>query len=295
MLNSTPNVNGCATRLLPLESEITPRTSVNALVAADLRSELARCSLARRIELHQTVGSTNDEARRLGRAGGQHGALVVAERQTHGRGRRERRWDSPAGVGIYLSVLLRPPAVGAPDYAAGVQLAAGIAVAETISPLLTKPVELVWPNDVFCVGLKMAGVLVEGETTGQGLDFLVCGIGVNVNQTREDFDPALGGVGGSVRMLAGVRQDRQALLVRLLFSLESWERVARAGDGRALAERFESLSPTSVGCRTQVRTVEGPVEGESGGVTAQGALILKTPAGVREIVVGEVERAWRKR
>jgi BirA family biotin operon repressor/biotin-[acetyl-CoA-carboxylase] ligase len=193
-----------------------------------------------------------------------------------------------------MSVLLRPPVGAAPDYAAGVQLAAGIAIAETISPLLSRPVELVWPNDVFCVGLKMAGVLVEGETTGQGLDFLVCGIGLNVNQARADFDPALGGVGGSLRMLAGERQDRHALLVRLLFTLESWERVARGGDGRALAERFVSLSPTSVGCRTQVRVVEGLVEGESAGVTAQGALVLKTPAGVREIVVGELERAWRK-
>lgn len=275
-------------------SEIPPEVSASALVANDLRADLARCSLARRIELYETVGSTNDEARRLGRAGGQHGALVVAEQQTRGRGRRERHWDSPVGGGLYLSVLLRPPAGAAADYAAGVQLAAGIAIAETISPLLPQTVELVWPNDVFCVGLKMAGVLVEGESTGQGLDFLVCGIGVNVNQAREDFDPALGGVGGSLRMLAGERQDRHALLVRLLFSLESWEQVARAGDGRALAERFVSLSPTSVGCRTQVRMVEGLVEGESAGVTAQGALILKTPAGVREIVVGELERAWRK-
>lgn len=277
-----------------MRSDVPRAVSANALLADDLRSDLARCSLARRIDVNETVGSTNDEARRLGRAGVQHGALVVAEQQTRGRGRRERRWDSPAGGGIYLSVLLRPPAGPAHDYATGVQLAAGIAVAETIAPSLPEPVELVWPNDVFCVGLKMAGVLVEGETTGEDLDFLVCGIGVNVNQTREDFDPALGGVGGSLRILAGEGQDRHALLVRLLFSLESWERVARAGDGEALAQRFVSLSPTSVGCRTQVRTAEGLLEGESDGVTAQGALILKTPAGVREILVGELERAWRK-
>ena len=274
--------------------ELPREVSSSALIAADLRSDLQRCSLARHVEVHDTVGSTNDEVRRLGRGGGQHGVLLVAERQTRGRGRRERRWDSPAAGGIYLSVLLRPRGGVAPDYAAGVQLAAGIAIAETISPLLPKSVELVWPNDVFCVGRKMAGVLVEGESTGQGLDFLVCGIGINVNQAREDFDAALGGVAGSLRMLTGERQNRHALLVRLLFNLESWERVARAGDGRALAERFVALSPTSVGCRTQVRTVEGLVEGESAGVTEQGALILKTPAGVREIVVGELERAWRK-
>ncbi len=288
-------MSGCAIRSPLLVPEFPRAVGASGLVASDLRADLARCSLARRVELHKCVGSTNDEARRLGRVGGQHGALVVAEEQTRGRGRRERRWDSPAGGGIYLSVLLRPPADAAPDYAAGVQLAAGIAIAETITPLVPNPVELVWPNDLFCIGLKMAGVLVEGETTGQGFDFLVCGIGLNVNQAREDFDPALGGVGGSLRMITGEPQDRHALLVRLLFNLESWEQVARAGDGQALAERFVSLSPTSVGCRTQVRTVEGLVEGESVGVTAQGALILKTAAGVREIVVGELERAWRKR
>ncbi len=284
----------CANRLLHLEPDAPKTVARQSLNVTDLRRDLERCSLARHVEWHESVGSTNDEARRLGRAGGQHGALVVAEEQTRGRGRRQRRWDSPAGGGIYLSVLLRPPPEAEQEYAAGVQLAAGIAVLETIAPLLPNPVELVWPNDVFSVGLKLAGVLVEGETMGRGLDLLVCGIGLNVNQAREDFDAALGGVGGSLRMLSGRPQDRHALLVRLLFNLESWERVARAGDGHALAERFVSLSPTSVGCRTQVRTAEGLVEGQSAGVTAQGALILETPEGVREIFVGELERAWRK-
>lgn len=264
------------------------------LETGDLRRRLVTCSLARRLTVHATVGSTNDEARQLGRAGAPHGTVVIANAQTRGRGRRERRWDSPAGGGIYVSIVLRPPPSGEQQYAAGIQLGAGIAVAETITPLLPVPVELLWPNDVICTGLKLAGVLVEGETTGTGLDFLVCGIGLNVNQAREDFDPALGGVGGSLRMVSGSPQDRSDLLVRLLFSLESWEQVARAGDGQMLADRFVSLSPTSTGCRTQVRMVEGLVEGQSAGVNAAGGLLLNTADGMREIIVGELERVWSR-
>ncbi len=267
---------------------------MTALVGADLKAALSRCDLARHVEVHATLGSTNDEARRLGRAGRAHGTLVVAEEQTRGRGRRERRWDSPAGAGIYLSVLLRPPRENVAAYAAGVQLAAGISVAETIAPLVDPEVELVWPNDVFCAGLKMSGVLVEAESTGGGVDFLVCGIGVNVNQQKSDFDPDLGGVGGSLRMLSGRSHDRAEVLVRLLFALESWERVARSAGGQDLAARFERLSPTSQGCRTEVRTADGLLEGVSAGVTAEGALVLDTVTGRKEIVVGELERVWRK-
>jgi BirA family biotin operon repressor/biotin-[acetyl-CoA-carboxylase] ligase len=268
---------------------------VTELRADDLQSRLAGCTLAQRLDLRGVVGSTNDEARVLGRAGAGHGTVVVAEGQTRGRGRRERRWDSPVGVGIYMSVLLRPPREAQQQYGAGVQLAGGIAVAETIAPALPAPVELLWPNDVVCTGLKMAGVLVEGESTGRGLDFLVCGIGLNVNQLASDIDPGLRGLAGSMHIIGGTRYDRSDLLVRLLFSLESWEQVARAGDGQSLADRFVALSPSSTGCRTQVRTTEGIVEGESAGVTAAGGLLLNTPGGAREIVVGELERVWRRR
>lgn len=268
---------------------------LTSLVAAELKAQLAACGLARRLELYPTIGSTNDEARRLGRAGSAHGSLVIANEQTRGRGRRDRRWDSPTGGGIYMSVLLRPRTDDVARYAAAVQLAAGISVAETVTPLVSQPVELVWPNDVFAAGLKIAGILVEAESTGGGIDFLVCGIGVNINQRAEDFDPELQGSAGSLRMLTGDPQDRCGVLVRILFTLEAWERVARSGETRSVAERFEALSPTSRGCRTEVRTVEGLIEGTSAGVSEGGALLLDTDTGRREIVVGEVERAWRKR
>jgi BirA family biotin operon repressor/biotin-[acetyl-CoA-carboxylase] ligase len=262
--------------------------------AAALGRQLEQCTLATRIRLAGTVGSTNDEARELGRAGAQHGALVVAERQTAGRGRRKRHWDSPGG-GLYVSVLMRPPAGQEFAYAAGIQLAAGIAIGEMAAPALAEDVELVWPNDVYCRGQKIAGVLVEAESTGRGMDFLVCGMGVNVNQAAEEFSPELRGQAASLRSLSGTSFDRQALLVRLLHTLEAWEQVARAGDTKSLAARFEQMSPTSNGARIEVQTTDAVVAGTSAGLTEGGALRVQTADGLQEVMVGELIRAWSRR
>ncbi len=263
---------------------------------AAVEKHLGGCSLARRIVTFETIGSTNDEARRLGREGCSHGTLVLADEQTRGRGRRQRRWDSPAGTGLYVSVVLRPPQHGLAAYAAAMQFAAGISIAETVAPLVPQPVELVWPNDVFVAGLKLAGVLVEAETTGDAVEFLVCGMGLNLNQRTEDLAPDVKGIAGSIRILAGTEADRLDVLGRLLFTLESWEAVARGGGAQALANRFEELAPSSAGCRTEMRVGGELLQGISRGVTADGALLLDTGDDeVRPILVGELERAWRKR
>jgi BirA family biotin operon repressor/biotin-[acetyl-CoA-carboxylase] ligase len=262
--------------------------------AAELGRQLEHCTLATQVRLAGAVGSTNDVARELGRAGARHGAVVVAEQQTAGRGRRQRHWDSPGG-GVYLSVLMRPPAGLEFAYATGVQLAAGIAIGETTGPALHDRVELVWPNDVYCRGQKLAGVLVEAESTGRGMDFLVCGIGVNVNQSADEFAPELRGQAGSIRSLSGAPFDRQRLVVRLLHTLESWEQVARSGDTKTLAARFEQMSPTSNGARIEVQTADAVVAGTSAGITGDGALRVRTADGVREVMVGELIRAWSRR
>lgn len=268
---------------------------MSSLDRTTLESELRGCTLARRFVLFESTGSTNDEARRLGREGAAHGTVVVADEQTRGRGRRQRHWDSPRGVGLYVSLILRPPPERVAGYAAAMQFAAGISIAETLAPMLSQPVELVWPNDVFAAGLKLAGVLVEAETTGDRIEFLVCGMGLNLNQTRDDFAPELRRLAGSVRQLGGDPVERHTVLGRLLFTLESWEAVARDGDPRAVADRFVELAPSAVGSRTEMRVGGRLVEGTSRGVTADGALLLETDEGVRPILVGELERAWRKR
>lgn len=258
-----------------------------------LRELLAQCRFGRRIDAYDSVGSTNDVARLLGRQGAADGTLVIAEYQSAGRGRRARVWESVAAAGLYMSLLLRPRAMHE-SYPAALQLLAGVALAETLSPLLPQPAELLWPNDCVCLGQKLAGVLVESEATGPELDFLVCGIGVNVNQARADFSPRLGALATSVGALAGRRIDRAALLVDLLFALEAWDEVARGSGIEPIIGRWLELAPSATGSGVEVETDAGLVVGESAGLSERGYLVVNTERGLVEIVTGELVRVRRR-
>ena len=135
------------------------------------------------------TASTNDVAREWALAGAPDGALVVAARQTSGRGRRERTWDSPAGTGLYASFVLRPdwPAEQAPNLA----IVAGMAAFRALEKAGVRDLRVKWPNDVLAGGRKLCGVLVEPRLGGDRIEFAVVGIGINVGQGAGDFPPDL--------------------------------------------------------------------------------------------------------
>ncbi len=133
--------------------------------------------------------STNDIARDWAGAGAPEGAVVTADCQTRGRGRRERMWDSPAGTGLYASFILRPgwPAKKAPDLA----VVAGMAAHHALARAGVKNLRVKWPNDILANGRKICGVLVEPRIGEGVIEFAVIGIGINVGQGTEDFPPEL--------------------------------------------------------------------------------------------------------
>ena len=135
------------------------------------------------------TASTNDVARDWALAGAPDGALVVAARQTRGRGRRERTWDSPASTGLYASFILRPdwPADQAPNLA----IVAGMAAFRALERAGVKNLRMKWPNDVLADGKKICGVLVEPRLGAGRIEFAVAGIGINVGQGADDFPPDL--------------------------------------------------------------------------------------------------------
>lgn len=135
------------------------------------------------------TASTNDVAREWALAGAPDGAVVVAARQTRGRGRRERIWDSPAGTGLYASFVLRPdgPAEQAPNLA----IVAGMAAFHALEEAGVKDLRIKWPNDVLAGGKKICGVLVEPRLGAGRIEFAVAGIGINVEQGAGDFPPDL--------------------------------------------------------------------------------------------------------
>jgi len=157
--------------------------------------------------------STNRVAMEMAENGAKHGTVVVADAQTAGRGRMGRRWVSPAGKNVYVSLLLRPPVPTAD--APSLALVAGVALADAVEAVGV-PAALKWPNDLYCGGRKAAGILAEMASDPDGVRHVVIGVGLNVNGVENDFPPDLRGTATSLRMCAGRTFRRVDVLGRLL-------------------------------------------------------------------------------
>ena len=157
--------------------------------------------------------STNRVAMEMAENGAKHGTVVVADAQTAGRGRMGRRWMSPPGKNLYVSLLLRPP-VPAVD-ATRLSLVAGVALADAVEAVGV-PAALKWPNDLYCGGRKAAGILAEMASDPDGVRHVVIGVGLNVNAEEDDFPADLRGSATSLRICAGKAIRRADVLARLL-------------------------------------------------------------------------------
>ncbi|MHB1012594.1 MAG: biotin--[acetyl-CoA-carboxylase] ligase [Desulfobacteria bacterium] len=157
--------------------------------------------------------STNRVAMEMAENHAPHGTVVVADAQTAGRGRMGRRWVSPAGKNLYVSLLLRPsvPTVDAPRLA----LVAGVALADAVEAVGV-PASLKWPNDLYCGERKAAGILAEMASDPDGVRHVVIGVGLNVNMEETDFPPDLRGKATSLRICARRVFRRVDVLARLL-------------------------------------------------------------------------------
>ncbi|HEY8368209.1 MAG TPA: biotin--[acetyl-CoA-carboxylase] ligase [Thermodesulfobacteriota bacterium] len=251
---------------------------------------LATRVVGRPLEVHGAVGSTNDLVREAARAGAPEGLAVLADAQTAGRGRLGRPWVSPAGVNVYLSVLLRPdlPAPAAPR----LTLLGGVAVATTALAFGLVPT-LKWPNDLLLGGRKAAGVLADLETDREGrIEHLVLGVGVNVNLDPSSLPADLAPLATSFAAELGREVDRAVVARHLLEALDAWVDRARRDGFEPVREAWLRLSGLP-GTRVAV-AVGGPganaevVEGVAIGLGDDGALLLETPSGRRTVVSGEV-------
>lgn len=251
--------------------------------------------LGRPLIYHRVIDSTNEEARRLAAAGSPEGTLIIAESQTAGRGRRGRRWVAPAGRCLLFSLLLRPALP--PERLFALTMAAGLAVRGAIMDQLGLMPALKWPNDVYIAGRKAAGILVESAFAGRELEFVVVGIGINVNVRPEELagtalgsaaDPTLGQVSRTATSLmveAGRPVSRQELLWDILRHFEGWYERILAGESpleewkSALMEWGQEVVIEAGGERIPGRVVDA---------TADGALGLALPDGqVRYFYAGE--------
>ena len=188
------------------------------LAPADAEPSPHGTPFARRIYHFFKIDSTNTVAMRLGEEGEPHGAVVLAEEQTAGRGRAGRSWISEKSAGIYCTVLLRPPI--SPAHAPLLTLVAGLAARDAAAEELDIAPDIRWPNDLLVRGRKFWGILTEMHAEPDRVHYAVVGIGINVNQTKMPGE--LGEVATSLRMETGKVHSRLELLIRLLRHLDRY-------------------------------------------------------------------------
>lgn len=229
------------------------------------------------------TSSTNDVARKQARKGAHSGFLVAASRQTMGRGRLGRGWESPPDRGLYVSILLRPDL---PMTEAGkLTILSSVATVDAIEMVSGLRPQIKWPNDLMLGRRKLAGLLIETEPKGKRMAFAVIGIGLNVRQETGDFSPDVRRLATSLFLATGRMYRRADLLVALLQALE-----------RRLSEPFDeareawTASSLTLGQRVTLTTAHGRKHGQALGLDESGALLLRGNSGeVETVTAGDMQ------
>jgi BirA family biotin operon repressor/biotin-[acetyl-CoA-carboxylase] ligase len=233
--------------------------------------------LEQRIHYFPEIGSTMDAARELARKGAREGTIVLAEAQTHGRGRLSRRWLSPEG-GIYFTIILRPRI--SPAYAPRINLMVSVAVAVIIKKLFRLKAELKWPNDVLIEGKKVCGILAEMDAEMDVVNFVNVGIGINANTSVPQFEKTA----TSLKDMLGRVISRKEFLRALLTEIE--RRQAQLMEPDLLAE-WKKLSLT-LDEDVRIMSLGEEVTGRAIDIDATGALVVRVKDGsLRTVLVGD--------
>jgi BirA family biotin operon repressor/biotin-[acetyl-CoA-carboxylase] ligase len=252
----------------------------------DIRGSLSTKTVGSEVYAFGRVGSTNDVATSLAKAGAPDGCLVIAEEQTRGRGRLGRRWHSPPSAGLWFSLILKPDLSA--EAATTLSLAAALGVATAFDDRYGIPARIKWPNDVLVHGRKICGILTEAEFLGSALNFVVVGIGINVLGRERDFPEELRAIATSVEMEAGDGIARGEVLSSVLEAIESkYLRLKTEGFSGLKSELLGRSS--LIGRVIRVHTGEGLVEGTAVDIDDRGALMVRHDDGsLRRILAGDV-------
>lgn len=244
---------------------------------------------ARRIYHFFKTDSTNSVAMNLGEQGEPHGAVVLAEEQTAGRGRAGRKWVSEKSAGIHCTVLVRPQIP--PAYAPLLTLVAGLAARDAAAEELDAVPDIRWPNDILVRGRKFAGILTEMHAEPDRLHYAVIGIGMNVNQTK--LPPEIADTATSLRMESGKSHSRLEVLVRLLRHLDRYYNQFIAQGAEPILRRFAEVSSYFQGKRVRIATFTETFTGTTAGLEPSGVLRVARDdgRGIEAVLSGDVAEA----
>ena len=258
------------------EIDAAPHRGYQFLSASDVYNgyeishEALTKEMGRNVVFLEETTSTNEDARRLAEEGAPQGTLVVAESQTSGRGRLGRAWTSPKKEGIWMSLILRPDVQ--PVEASCLTLLAGLSICQGIQDETGLEAGIKWPNDVMVQGKKAVGILTEMRAEMEKIEYVIVGIGINVNQTR--FPEELKDIAISLAMAGGQPYNRAAIIKRVMAYFESYyETYCREGSFAFALPEYKKYCVT-LGKQVNVLGKQ-PFQGLAKDVTTQGELVVE--------------------
>ncbi|WP_418791366.1 biotin--[acetyl-CoA-carboxylase] ligase [Phosphitispora sp. TUW77] len=256
------------------------------LFAHELAGLLTGKLIGSNIVYHETVGSTNDLAKKLARKGAENGTVVIAEEQTGGKGRMGRTWYSPEGEGLWFSIILRPPI--SPIEAPKITLVAAVAVTRAIRELTDIEAGIKWPNDILVSGRKLAGILTEMSAEIDRVNYLVVGIGVNVNLDCTKLNDGLAETATSIKQLSSGSVSRIRLLSGILDHFDVLYEEFIKGHFSQILSKWKEMSVT-INRWVKITSLEGADEGIAFDIDAEGALLLmKKDGSMKRVLSGDV-------
>jgi BirA family biotin operon repressor/biotin-[acetyl-CoA-carboxylase] ligase len=256
------------------------------LTAWEIQAGLGTDQIGKKVHFFSNVDSTNTAAFRLALNGASEGEVVVVESQTAGKGRMGRQWESPSGVNIYLSIILRPPFP--PSKIPLITLMTAVACAEAIEEVAGVLPAIKWPNDLLLGEKKIGGILTEADMEMDKINFIIVGIGINVNMPRSAFPPSIRDTATSLQEVLGKQVSRVTIIQTLLQKFELWYTRFKEGRGKEIKRRWEELSQIR-GKHVSVAFMGEMVQGMALEIDADGALLIQEAGGaVKRIVAGDV-------
>ncbi len=242
-------------------------------------------TLGREIHSFKSIGSTNETARRLAESGSPEGTLVIAEKQTKGRGRLGRSWHSPSGTGLYFSLILRPkiPYSRLP----ALSLVAALSISRTLNKISGSDIRIKWPNDCLLSNRKIAGILVEMSAELDRVSYVILGIGINVNTPKSDFPLRLRSKATSLAVETGKTHSRGDILRGLLQDLEKSYKNFCSYGLRFIAPELVKRSAV-IGREITFSLGKKKYAGRALGFDENGGLRVRTGDGVRTLAAGEI-------
>ena len=250
-------------------------------IQSEIKQNLKTKIIGTKIEYKKSVFSTNLIAKDYVTKKISEGTVVVAEKQTKGRGRKQRQWHSPEG-GLWFSIVLYPNIT--PEDGILVTMAASVSVADAIQKSTGLTPEIKWPNDVLINGKKVCGILTEFDAEMDRINYVVVGIGINVNN---DISKDISKIAVSLKQLTGSKVSRVNLLKSILTKFDEMYNYILTGNFRYVRDSWSTFA-NIIGKKIKVTGERDDIEGYVTDVDEHGCIILKTSEEKIRILSGDV-------